>query len=173
MTGYTDLIELASRTDDFMERFDGEWFLMRVTRSVVPPDDSAADSFGFKTVVGASAALESIRWDSPLAAISKRPGNPFPDRVSIGRAPNCDVVLRLPFVSKLHAHVIKDGTERMLQDNGSSRGTLLNGRRLLAHEPAPLTLDDEVTFGVQPTRVIDAARALGMLKRRSVNPRDR
>ena len=40
-----------------------------------------------------------------VVAVKKNPDNPFPDRLTIGRATNCDVVIRLAFVSKVHAHL--------------------------------------------------------------------
>src|SRR5262245_5971398 len=40
-----------------------------------------------------------------VAPLVKRQGNPYPDRISIGRARNCDVVITDASVSKLHAHV--------------------------------------------------------------------
>src|SRR4051794_37458393 len=39
-----------------------------------------------------------------IIEIVKAHGNPYPDRISIGRARNCDVVIRDPSVSKLHGH---------------------------------------------------------------------
>src|SRR5688572_2339918 len=39
-----------------------------------------------------------------VLALKKAPGNPYPDRISVGRARNCDVVMRDPSVSKLHGH---------------------------------------------------------------------
>jgi len=83
-----------------------------------------------------------------VAAIRKRPGNPFPDRISVGRALNCDVVLRLSFVSKLHAHLlIEDGQVRALVDNNSTNGTKINGTPLIPGKATRVESDDLVSFG--------------------------
>jgi hypothetical protein len=55
-----------------------------------------------------------------------------PDRISLGRARNCDIVLRDPSVSKLHAHFrVKDDGKFDLVDRLSENGTEINGARLL------------------------------------------
>ena len=54
-------------------------------------------------------SLKSPRWNrSPWIPqpLVKREGSPFSERISIGRAPNVDIVIRSPFVSKLHAHFV-------------------------------------------------------------------
>src|ERR1700751_1190046 len=65
---------------------------------------------GFNTLV--AAPFKGKRRSSPsrtmeVRSIVKTPGNPYPDRISIGRARNCDVAIRDPSVSKLHAHFRK------------------------------------------------------------------
>ena len=83
-----------------------------------------------------------------VAPIVKRDGNPFPDRISVGRAVNCDVVLRLSFVSKLHAHLLlEDGQIKALVDNRSRNGTKINGVPLISGKSMPVTGDDRVSFG--------------------------
>src|SRR5689334_23533278 len=52
--------------------------------------------------------------------------NPFPDRLTIGRATNCDVVIRFAFVSKVHAHLFVQGDKLTLRDNKASNGTFHN-----------------------------------------------
>ena len=71
-----------------------------------------------------------------VLAVVKAPGNPYPDRVSVGRARNCDVVMRDPSVSKLHAHFRVGGPKLELVDIDSQNGTRVNGRALAPHQPA-------------------------------------
>jgi hypothetical protein len=91
--------------------------------------------------------------------IAKRRENPFSDRVSVGRAPNCDIALRLPYLSKLHAHFFLDEAETVLADNDSSNGTFLNDQRLQAGQRQTVAPGDTVGFGAVRLRVVDA-RAL-------------
>ena len=107
---------------------------------------------------------EALGADCALFPVKKREGNPFPERISIGRAPNCDVVIRLPFVSKLHAHLVvhEDGSFA-LADNRSSNGTEVNGRELAAGETVPLSLGDRLTLGVLNVELVDAAAVFDLL----------
>ncbi len=52
------------------------------------------------------------------------------DLLTIGRAPDNDIVLDDPQVSRYHAHVMRRGDEIVVEDMGSTNGTLVNGRRI-------------------------------------------
>jgi hypothetical protein len=99
------------------------------------------------------AALELTTVIEPLA---KKPGNPYPDRISIGRARNCDVAIADPSLSKLHAHVRPDGDGWALLDLGSQNGTSLRGKALAPNTPVPIKAGDDVEFGKVRARVLDA-----------------
>ena len=103
------------------------------------------------------------RWG--VLPIRKREGNPYPDRVSIGRAVNCDLVLRVPVISKVHAHFVRqlDGS-LSLRDNQSFNGTFHNGRKLDPASCVLLTVADRVRFGPIPFELVDAARMCEVLR---------
>jgi hypothetical protein len=87
-------------------------------------------------------------WEWWIAPLTKRPGNPFPDHLSVGRAPNCDVVMRFNYVSKLHARFhLKGGDLFSLEDRGSSNGTGVNGQALKRGVPIELRPGDKLSFG--------------------------
>ncbi len=96
--------------------------------------------------------------------LRKRPDSPYPDRFGIGRAPNCDVVLRFAIVSKLHAHihVTTEGFE--LTDNGSSNGTFMGDSRLRPGVRRSIALGDEVRFGTLPMTLMDASTLIDVLR---------
>lgn len=101
-----------------------------------------------------------------LLPVVKAPGNPFPDRISIGRARNCDVVLRHPSVSKLHAHVRAEPDGRWtLIDNESHNGTSLGTVAVTPAKPAEVRAGDLLTFGAFTVRVIDGAELHTVLRR--------
>jgi hypothetical protein len=101
-----------------------------------------------------------------VAAVKKREGNPYPDRFSIGRAPNCDVVIRMPSVSKVHAHILITGpTSYSLRDNDASNATYLNGRKLEARVAAPLLVGDAIALGALELEFVDAARLYQILRK--------
>ncbi len=62
----------------------------------------------------------------------------------IGRAPSCDLVEQLPYISEKHAIIARSGNAYVLRDCGSSAGTFLNGERLSA--PAQLREKDHISI---------------------------
>ncbi len=150
---YLDALELGGV--DNLRRSHGDRYLLKT-----PEGDPAQwdASMGFATVVvpidetEAPGTLDhqpdfSSRWG--VIKVVKNPDNPFPDRISVGRARSCDVVLRLSFVSKLHAHFLtasEDGLLRLVDQN-SANGTSVNERRLTPSEPAVVLVGDRIGFG--------------------------
>ena len=62
----------------------------------------------------------------------------------IGRAPESDLVLSEPFVSRRHAEIVREGKTLLLRDTESRHGTYVNGGRLSTH---PLRPGDVLQFG--------------------------
>ncbi len=60
---------------------------------------------------------------SPVMELSVRP-------ITIGRAQDCDVVLRDPCISAYHAQIFRIKGEYCILDLGSTNGTLVNGQSL-------------------------------------------
>jgi hypothetical protein len=71
--------------------------------------------------------------------------------VRIGRESGLEVVVADDFVSTRHAQVVPGVAGPVLEDLGSTNGTVLNGAPLTA--PATLTAGDEVVFGTVRMRV--------------------
>lgn len=55
--------------------------------------------------------------------------------VLIGRAPECTLVLDDDYASNRHARILRQGDEWMVEDLGSTNGTLMSGRRIDGAEP--------------------------------------
>lgn len=78
--------------------------------------------------------------------------------VTVGRAPDCDLVLTHPTISQHHARIALAGGQRIIQDLGSTNGTFVNGARLARGEARVLTPADVVQLG--PVRLHLDAQAI-------------
>lgn len=124
-------------------------FLVRRPVTIFQTDQGReTDDIEYRTVTVEPDQDGIAPWEWWLAPLTKRPGNPFPDHLSVGRAPNCDVVMRFNYVSKLHARFhLKDGVLFSLEDHGSSNGTSVNGLPLQRGQPIELRSGDKLSFG--------------------------
>lgn len=68
-------------------------------------------------------------------------------RVTVGAAADNDLLLNEPTVSRHHAALQRRAGRWYVVDLGSTNGTYLNGRRVVAASPAPLERGDELHFG--------------------------
>lgn len=127
-----------------------------------------ADQVGFATQVVDPVSLKRATVRRPqnieVLPIVKAAGNPYPDRVSVGRARNCDIVMRDPSISKLHAHFRVGAPRVELVDIDSQNGTRVNGRALAPHQPAPVANGDTVLFGSVACKLVDASALYDLLR---------
>lgn len=65
--------------------------------------------------------------------------------VVIGRSPSSDIVIDEPYVSSTHARLTLQGPALVLEDLGSTNGTLVNGHPIV--QPVTLRDSDEVQVG--------------------------
>jgi FHA domain/Domain of unknown function (DUF1707) len=75
------------------------------------------------------AADVEAAWELPRIPILALPPD-VAQRVTIGRAEDCDCVISEPTVSRHHAELRRDGERWLLCDLGSRNGTRVNGMRL-------------------------------------------
>ena len=124
---------------------------------------------GFETAVVSTfkgAIKQDTAVDFDVLEVSKAPGNPYPDRISVGRARNCDVVMRDPSVSKLHAHLrLRSDGQLDVIDLESQNGTRINGRPLPVNQPEWATPGDMIMFGTLVTKLVDADALFDLLQR--------
>lgn len=99
-----------------------------------------------------------------LVPIKKNPENPFPDRLTIGRATNCDVVIRFAFISKVHAHLFVQGDKLTLRDNKAANGTFHNHKKLDPGGSRSVKLGDTLGFGALELELVDAGRLYQLLR---------
>jgi hypothetical protein len=128
---------------------------------VLSTDKFATPSIAFRTI--AVAGRPGVGDQSPssldleIIEVTKAQGNPYPERISLGRARNCDVVIRDPSVSKLHAHFrVLPSRALELIDFGSQNGTRVNGAALTPNVPVPVRSGDGITLGRVSATLMDA-----------------
>jgi hypothetical protein len=97
-----------------------------------------------------SLSLAELRIEGPALVVRSgggRAGETFAletDRLSIGRAPECEVFLDDVTVSRKHAVITRGDHGYTIEDEGSLNGTYVNRRRV---ETASLEDGDEVQIG--------------------------
>lgn len=144
-------------------------FLVRAA-AVVPAVDEWSDPMDFDTRVehdaGDPDADSDPLWTHDggliIAPVVKRAGGPYPERFGVGRARNCDVVVRFPAVSKLHA-LFELGPPLTLLDLGSANGTRVNGEQLLPRVPRAVAVGDRIALGPVELELLDAAALFELL----------
>jgi hypothetical protein len=110
------------------------------TTMTFTPEETAEDEL----------SLADLRIEGPALVVRSgggRAGETFAlesDRVSVGRAPECDVFLDDVTVSRKHAIVTRGSDGYTIDDEGSLNGTYVNRRRV---ETAKLEDGDEVQIG--------------------------
>ena len=71
--------------------------------------------------------------------------------VVVGRSPSSDIVIDEPYVSATHARFTIQGPALVLEDLGSTNGTMVNGH--VIDQPVTLSDGDEVQVGDTVMRV--------------------
>jgi hypothetical protein len=73
------------------------------------------------------------------------------DVFTIGRDPGCDLVINSPRVSRVHVRLTRMGVTFVLEDQGSSNGTWLEGERISRRE---LESGDVIHLGNEPVKFV-------------------
>ena len=111
------------------------------TTMTFTPEESSDDD---------SLSLADLRIEGPALVVRSgggRSGETFAlesDRISLGRAPECEVFLDDVTVSRKHAVIARGDDGYTIEDEGSLNGTYVNRRRV---ETAKLEDGDEVQIG--------------------------
>ena len=96
-------------------------------------------------------APETSRDHDPRLLVEGAPGlhdgseYELGDDLLLGRGSQADIQLEDPFASSRHARIVRQGGLAVIEDLGSTNGTLLNGEPLLG--PQPLHAGDRIRIG--------------------------
>jgi DNA-binding response OmpR family regulator len=66
--------------------------------------------------------------------------------VTLGKRPDCDVMLDSPFVSRTHARIERRDGAYAIVDPGSLNGISVNGKRIEANQPFELARSDQIVI---------------------------
>lgn len=158
------LIELlrASSRDAFVARMPN-LFLLIMTHSTAP-DDGGFDTLSHEQEFTGKRRSSPSRQFEVVEVVKSR-GNPYPDRISLGRARNCDVAIRDPSISKLHAHFrVREGGGFDLVDLDSQNGTSINDEILATNRPGRVRPGDTLVFGSVTVKLVDAGQLHDLMK---------
>jgi hypothetical protein len=127
-------------------------FLVSATAATASQQLPIVKPTEFRTVTHREHAAVNAEAESFEAALilplRKGEGRPFPERISVGRAVNCDVVIRDASVSKLHGHFRDIGEESALFTDGkSSNGTRLDGGLIQPGVATEIRRQSHLSFG--------------------------
>jgi DNA-binding SARP family transcriptional activator len=143
---HTGLMQVYARTgqrDKALRQYDELTRLLRDELNIAP----SAAMTGLRDEILATAGRER-GGTRPARLIVYEPGRPVTEisllreRTTIGRAPNCDVVLGSSYASRQHARVERASEGYLVRDLGSRNGTVLNDRPL--RKPTTLSRGDEI-----------------------------
>jgi class 3 adenylate cyclase len=92
-----------------------------------------------------------VAWPGQSLSISATPER----TITIGRDPQCDVVIPVPTVSRQHLQLQHRGGHWMATDLGSTVGTRRQGTLLRAREPVPLMHGDQLDLGASVLAAVE------------------
>jgi pSer/pThr/pTyr-binding forkhead associated (FHA) protein len=99
------------------------------------------------SAVAPEAATKGRSYSNRVAFLVKRPGNLFPQMITVGRAMNNDVLFLLDTVSKFHGYFTTREGPWEFTDQRSSNGTTVNGAKLPEGKSRVLADGDRLSFG--------------------------
>jgi hypothetical protein len=119
---------------------------------IAPPSDAFNPQAAF--------ANDDDRSPASVYFVQKSERNPFKTMITIGRAQNNDIVLPVSLVSKFHAYITKVGEAHFIHDQGSTNGTIVDGKRVVKAEP--MRLHDGARIELAPGVVLRFHTAAGL-----------
>jgi hypothetical protein len=121
--------------------------LLVIDRSAKSPgvlDFLGPEKSGFQLVTQSIEGTEILRYLGKVAFVTKRPGNPYPHLISVGRSKKNDITIAVDSVSRVHGYFVAENDGWSFTDHGSSNGSYLNGEQL---EPGQkVSLEDHSTL---------------------------
>jgi hypothetical protein len=165
---FSILVELskALSKEDFIARLPDPVLLVlteldKVEEASGEDDTQVGEEVGSRA--GSASSIVPDRFET--IAIRKKRHGENKDRITLGRERTCDIVVRTPGISKVHACFLQ-GDPLRLVDEGSQNGTFLDGKRLEARRPHEVRPGARLVFGDLQTKLIGPDELYALLKSR-------
>ncbi|MFN8373538.1 MAG: VWA domain-containing protein [Anaerolineae bacterium] len=115
----------------------------------VPPAPAASAPTTAPAAVSGkpSAAPNSVKWNSKTFMLKG-------DLIRIGRATHNEIIIGTPGVSRFHCQIKREGEKLVLEDVGSTNGTIVNGTPLKGQHT--LSVGDEVNLSGEKLLFLNA-----------------
>lgn len=166
---------------ELVRRLDGEGFVHQMGPFALmqrpPPDErvEAGRDYSGETRLQPSFKLRGVPsmvdfGDMMLATIPPLQADGTIQLI-IGRAPDCDLVVHDPMMSKHHARVVWNGRQAILEELGSVNGTFVNNHKM--KDRWTLRDGDELGFGDSHFLFISTAALYTRLRTLSGEPVER
>jgi hypothetical protein len=131
---------LASAAPAALVRYRAATDDLEVSATTRSMDQELQETLPYRRVSDDDVELEVF----PLV---KKPGAAFPDRITIGRTTNNDIVINEASISRLHAYVRPGNAGWLLADAGSKNGSTLRGAALEPRKEQPLPSRAQLKLG--------------------------
>jgi len=135
---------LASAAPAVLVRYRSPERDLTVTGTKIRTSDQDLGETMDEAPAGGRSSAEPTEME--LYPLAKKPGASFPDRITIGRTPNNDVVITEPSVSRLHAYV-REANGWVVADAGSKNGSWLGTDELEPRREVALAPGAVIRFG--------------------------
>lgn len=93
------------------------------------------------------------------------------NKLTVGRGQDNDLVLGSKQVSRQHAELTVDNNVLLVEDLGSSNGTLVNDQKLEPNQPTKLSSEDVITFAAFSFKVSQAAKVQSIAAAPATEPK--
>jgi FHA domain-containing protein len=135
---YRKLVQLGR--DEFLAASAPAAFVrFRRLEDELTPGEIEDETVEDTTMPVAREPLEPGEADLDVYPLAKKPGASFPDRITIGRTANNDIVIPDHSISRLHAYARKAADGWVVADAGSKNGSWLRGEPLDARKEKPVS----------------------------------
>lgn len=146
-------MDVIKRLDQFVIDASMDWDQFKAAHDyhvlvLIPAKGEPEQSYSTSRYARPLTARPPIDDSYRVGVLKKRlGGHPFSQFVTIGRAPNNDIILQDIEVSKVHAFFERADDSWTVRDNESTNGTYHNGVRIPADQKTVLRSTDTLKIG--------------------------